>query len=67
MIELTVNGKKRELEGPTNLMSYLESLEINLKLVAVAVNGTVVRKNGLSEVTLTDGDEVEIVKAVGGG
>jgi thiamine biosynthesis protein ThiS len=67
MIELIVNGKKRELEGPTNLMSYLESLEINLKLVAVAVNGTVVRKNGLSEVTLTDGDEVEIVRAVGGG
>ena len=67
MIVLTVNGKQRELEEPINLLGYLESLEINLKIVAVALNGTVIRKEGLSDVTLSDGDRVEVVRAVGGG
>ena len=67
MIVLTVNGKQRELEEPTNLLGYLESLEIYLKIVAVALNGTVIRKDGLSDVTLSDGDRVEVVRAVGGG
>ena len=67
MINLRVNGKERELEGPTSLLGYLESHEISLRLIAVAYNGTVLRKHELQDVTLSAGDEVEIVRAVGGG
>ena len=67
MIEMIVNGKERQLDEPTNLLAYLNSLDIKLKNIAVAYNGTVLRKDELSEFTLTAGDKIEIVRAVGGG
>lgn len=67
MIRLTVNGKARQLDEPTPLVAYLESIGVNLRLIAVALNGTVLRRKELNSVTLSDGDEVEIVRAVGGG
>ena len=67
MISLTVNGKERCLEQPTPLLAYLESLGVGLEHTAVAYNGTVLRKDELAGVMLSGGDEVEIVRAVGGG
>ena len=67
MIMLSINGKSRELDGPTRLLDYLESLDVNVQRIAVAHNGTVLRSDELASVTLSEGDEVEIVRAVGGG
>ncbi len=67
MITLTINGKERTLERPTNLVEYLASLEVNTRFIAVAHNGVVLRREEFGGVTLDDGDEVEIVRAVGGG
>ncbi len=67
MINLIVNGKDSQLEGPTGLISYLETLNVNMKSIAVAHNGEVVPRDELGGVTLEDGDRLEIVRAVGGG
>tara|TARA_B100001245_G_C22544020_1_gene272612 strand:+ start:307 stop:510 length:204 start_codon:yes stop_codon:yes gene_type:complete len=67
MIEVTVNGKQLQVEEPASLVSYLESIGVNIKLIAVALNGTVLRRDELTSITLTEGDEVEVVRAVGGG
>ena len=67
MIRLTVNGKEEELPGPIPLPAYLESLGVNPRRIAVAYNGDVVRREEHDAVTLSDGDAVEIVHAVGGG
>ena len=67
MIVLSVNGKEQRLEEPTRLVGYLDSLGVNLRTIAVGYNGTVLRRDELSGVTLADGDRVEIVRAVGGG
>ena len=67
MITLTVNGEKRELEGPVRLTAFLETLDINPRHVAVARNGAVVQRQKWSEVVLQDGDVLEIVRMVGGG
>ena len=67
MINLIINGKENQLEGPTDLVSYLESLNVNLKSIAVAHNGEVVPRDDLGDITLEDGDRLEIVRAVGGG
>ncbi len=67
MIVLSINGKKREVDAPIDLMEYVGSLGVDLRHIAVAHNGTVLRKDELAGVTLSDGDEVEIVRAVGGG
>lgn len=67
MIKLTVNGEPRELEGPTPLQAFLESLGVNVQLVAVALNGTVLQRGTYGDVMLQDGDVLEIVRPVGGG
>ena len=67
MIALIVNGKRRELDAPTALTGLLESLGVANRRVAVAYNGTVLRNDEFSAVTLSEGDEIEIVRAVGGG
>ncbi len=67
MITLTVHGEKRQLEGSTKLTAFLETLEINPRYVAVARNGSVVRRDEWPQVVLEDGDVLEIVRMVGGG
>jgi sulfur carrier protein len=66
-IRVTVNGEAREFEGRPSAPELLDRLGINPGLVAVAVNGVVVRRADLATTVLSDGDEVEIVRAVGGG
>jgi sulfur carrier protein len=67
VITITLNGKPRELEPPENVRALLDVLGVNPKQVAVAVNGEVVRRVEWGEVTVVEGDAVEIVRAVGGG
>ena len=67
MINLTVNGEKRELAEPTKLTAFLETLDINLRYVAVAHNGAVLQRQRWPEIVLQDGDVLEIVRMAGGG
>ena len=67
MINLTVNGKPRVLEASVDLVTYLLSFGVNLKHVAVGYNGDVLKKESYVEVTLREGDVLEIVRPVGGG
>ncbi|MDP3062200.1 MAG: sulfur carrier protein ThiS [Chloroflexota bacterium] len=67
MIRLTVNGKPRELPGPTGLVAFLESLGVNVQFVAVAHKGNVLAREDFSGVSLQDGDVLEVVRPVGGG
>ncbi|MBI4305291.1 MAG: sulfur carrier protein ThiS [Chloroflexi bacterium] len=67
MITVTINGKKYEMAGPTGLIDYLRSRGLADRQIAVAVNGTVVRKEDFDGITLCDGDQLEIVRPVGGG
>ena len=67
MIAITVNGKDCQLPQNTRLPKYLASLDINVTNIAVAINGTVLRREELDQITLSEGDILEIVRAVGGG
>jgi thiamine biosynthesis protein ThiS len=67
VISLQVNGKKVELEGPTPLLAYLDTLGVEPRAVAVERNGEIVERAAFETVTLGPGDQVEIVRMVGGG
>ena len=67
MIALQVNGRRVELEGPTPLLAYLETLGVSPRAVAVEHNGIVIERTSYANATLEDGDVVEIVRMVGGG
>jgi sulfur carrier protein len=67
MINLVVNGKPRPIDVALDLESYLSSFGLDLKHVAVGYNGEVLKREQYPEVTLRDGDILEIVRPVGGG
>ena len=67
VISLTVNGKKRELDGETDLPTFLRELDVDPRLVAVAYNGEVIPKDQYAGIQLREGDSLEIVRMVGGG
>jgi thiamine biosynthesis protein ThiS len=67
MIALQVNGKRVELEHPTPLLVYLEQLGVNPRAVAVEHNGEIIERAAFESAVLSDGDQVEIVRMVGGG
>lgn len=67
MITLTVNGLPQPLEAPTTLAQLLETMQLTGKRVAVERNGEIVPRSQYSLVDLLDGDQLEIVVAVGGG
>ncbi len=66
-MRVRVNGKDRDLPQSANLREYVASLGVNMATIAVAVNGEVVKRDGLALIELSEGDTVEIVRAVGGG
>jgi sulfur carrier protein len=66
-MNLTVNGKAREVEGAATILEYLERSGINPQIVAVEHNEAIVKRERYAETDLADGDRLEIVRMVGGG
>lgn len=66
-IALHINGELREVEEGLTVAGLLKQLGVPTEGVAVEVNAEVVRKARHNEVTLRNGDHVEIVTFVGGG
>ena len=64
---LKVNGDEREIHSSVNLAELLLELEIVSPHCAVALNQEVVPSSKLKQTKIHDGDNVEIVHAVGGG
>jgi sulfur carrier protein len=67
VIQVTVNGKAHRLEATTDVSALLSALELAGKKVAVERNGEIVPRSAHASTLLADGDELEIVVAVGGG
>ena len=67
MIAITVNGDSRRFDSPLEISRLLDLLELTGKRLAVELNGEIVPKSQHATTTLNDGDQLEIVVAVGGG
>jgi sulfur carrier protein len=66
-MNITVNGKPRELDQEMDLPSFLRAFDVNPRLVAVAINGDVIPKDQYAAMRVRPGDNLEIVRMVGGG
>ncbi len=68
-MRLTVNGEPREVPDGTTVADLIKRQDGDPQRpgVAVAVNGTVVRRLEWPDTELSAGDKVEIVGAVQGG
>ena len=66
-MRLTVNGELLEMSHAGTVKELLRELQVQPGQVAVEVNLSIVKKADYPSFRLTDGDQVEIVKFVGGG
>ena len=67
MITLSVNGQSRRIDPGITLAALLDELSLSGKRVAVEKNGEIVPRSRYPETPLAEGDQLEIVVAVGGG
>ena len=66
-MEITVNGKSYEYSGQPTLRELASHLGIDLKRVAVERNHSIIVRSRIESEPLEAGDEVEIIRLVGGG
>ena len=64
---LKINGIEKNIHSSSNLAALLLELEITSPHCAIALNQEVVPSSKLKQTKIHDGDNVEIVHAVGGG
>jgi sulfur carrier protein len=67
MIQIVVNGAAHRFEQPLDVSDLLRRLELEGKKIAVEQNGEIVPKSAHASTVVNDGDQLEIVVAVGGG
>jgi sulfur carrier protein len=67
MIQLTINGQMQHFDAPLNISQLIESMTLQGKRFAIEHNGEIVPRSLFSEQMLSDGDQLEVVVAVGGG
>ncbi|MEL6875537.1 MAG: sulfur carrier protein ThiS, partial [Pseudomonadota bacterium] len=66
-ISIKLNGDPRRAALGMSIADLVRSLDLEPEKVAVECNREIVPRSTLADVTLNDGDELEIVHFVGGG
>ena len=66
-LTVTVNGESRTLAGPATIADLLAGLALDPRMVVVELNREIIRRPRVGEVSLKDGDSIELVHFVGGG
>lgn len=66
-MDVVINGERKQITAGVTLLELLNELELDPRAVVVEHNRKIVRRVGLSDVTVQDGDAIELVHFVGGG
>jgi sulfur carrier protein len=66
-LTIRLNGEPFEIAGPVTITALLAELNIDPRIVAVEHNVAVVKRQQYDDTVVHEGDEVEIVRFVGGG
>ncbi len=66
-MQITLNGQPRDCASPTTIAQLLEAAGYGGRRVAVELNREIVPRSQHASRTLAEGDQVEIVHAIGGG
>lgn len=67
MLNIKINGQHVTQPNGARVAAIVASMQLDGKRFAVERNGEIVPKSRLSETPVEEGDEFEIVMAVGGG
>lgn len=67
MLEIKINGENRQFPTAQSVADLIETLGYAGKRIAVERNGEIVPRSAHASTPLNNGDQLEIVVAVGGG
>lgn len=67
MIAVLINGTSKEIKIGTTISQLVSQLNITDKKIALEANGEIIPRSQFGFRILEDGDQIEIVTAVGGG
>ena len=66
-MDIQLNGEPRDCASGTTISALLEAEGLAERRVAVEVNGDIVPRSQHGTTVLHDGDQLEVVHAIGGG
>lgn len=66
-MNITVNGSQHNCPQQANISQLLELLEMRDKRIALEINKEIIPKAEYDSHTLNEGDNIEIIQAIGGG
>jgi sulfur carrier protein len=66
-MQIRLNGEVREVNEGWSVQELLENLGVHARTVVVELNRSIVRSSQFNHIELKSGDEIEVVRIVGGG
>lgn len=66
-MQLTINGQQQNFDSPMDIQQLIEKLSLHNKRIAIEYNGKIIPRSHFSKTMLEEGDQLEIIVAVGGG
>jgi sulfur carrier protein len=66
-MRVTANGREFEVAPGTTVSAFIRSRDLDPRYVVVERNGQPVERPRYEDLTLDDGDRLELVRAVAGG
>lgn len=66
-IRIQLNGSSTEIDYPASLADLLKRYQIKADTVVLELNRRIVDRKNVGEISLNEGDTLEIVHFVGGG
>ena len=64
---IIVNGEAMPLDSPLSIQEWLQSKGLNPALIAIEYNGKLITRETYTDITLKEGEKLEVVRFVGGG
>jgi len=64
---VTVNGERRDVPDHVTVTGLIEALGLQVSATVVERNGEILERTRYTDVTLAQGDVLELVRFVGGG
>ena len=67
MAKIQLNGRKLKLKNKHSIFTLLKKYKVDIKKVAVELNGKILNRNKHKTVFVKNKDKIEIVHFIGGG
>jgi sulfur carrier protein len=66
-MQIRLNGKERQVRSGHTVRSLLRELELEPAMIVVELNRDILERDSYADVSVREGDTIELVHFVGGG